>query len=75
MSAVILTAVTLARLVPATWAAAAWVLAAALLLPLIDPWLAPAKGLALCQAVLWLLPRLGAGRTGLGVAEVRPGLA
>jgi Glycosyltransferase family 87 len=75
MSAVILAAVTLARLVPAAWAAAAWVLAAALLLPPIDPWLAQAKGLALCLAVLWLLPRLAAGPTRLGVAEMRPRLA
>jgi hypothetical protein len=72
MSAVILAAAALARLVPPAWAAATWVLAAALLLPPIEPWFAQAKGLAFCLAVLWLLPRLGAGWTRLGVAEARP---
>jgi hypothetical protein len=57
MSAVVLVAVALTRLVPPAWAAAAWVLAAALLLPPIEPWLAQALGLVLCLAVLWLLPR------------------
>ena len=66
MSAAVLAAVALARLVPAAWAAGTWIPAAALLLPPIEPWFDRAKGLALCLAVLWLLPRLGAGWTGPG---------
>lgn len=75
LSVLVLATVALARLVPPAWAAATWLLAAALLLPPIAPWFAQAAGLVLCLAVLWLLPRLGAGWTHLGVAEVRPRLA
>jgi Glycosyltransferase family 87 len=75
MSAVILAAVVLARLVPPAWAAATWLLAAALLLPPIEPWFAQAKGLVLCLAVLWLLPRISPSRTRLGAAEAGPRLA
>jgi hypothetical protein len=75
LSAVILAAVALARLVPPAWAVAAWILAAAVLLPPIEPWFGQAKGLVLCLAVLWLLPRLGAGWTRPGLAELHPRLA
>jgi hypothetical protein len=75
MSAVVLAAFALADLVPPAWAAATWVLAAALLLPPIEPWFAQVKGLALSLAVLWLLPGLSAGRSRLGVADVRSRLA
>jgi Glycosyltransferase family 87 len=68
MSALLLAAVALARLVRPAWAAATWLLAAALLLLPLEPWLAQAAGLVLCLAVLWLLPRLGASWTGPGPA-------
>jgi len=71
MSAVLLAGLTLARLVPPAWAAAAWVVAAALLLPPFEPWFARVKGLALTLPVLWLLARLGTGWSRLGVADVR----
>ena len=74
LSAVILVAVAWARLVPAAWAAAAWLLAAALLIPPIEPWFAQAKGLVLCLAVLWLLPRVGAGWTRQSPAKAGPRL-
>ena len=69
MSAVVLVAFVLARLVPPAWAAATWVLAAALLLPPIEPWFAQVKGLTLSLAVLWLLPRLGTDWSGVGTAN------
>jgi hypothetical protein len=77
MSATVLVAVALARLVPAAWAAGAWLLAAALLLPPIEPWFARAKGLALCLMVLWLLPRIGPRleRPGHGRGAIPAGVA
>jgi len=44
MSAVLLAAFALARLVPPAWAAATWLVAAALLLPPFEPWFARVKG-------------------------------
>jgi hypothetical protein len=75
MSAVVLVAFALARLVPPAWAAATGVLAATLLLPPNEPWFAQVKGLALTLAVLWLLPRLSTGQSRLDVAAVRSRLA
>jgi hypothetical protein len=74
-SAVLLAAFALARLVPPTWAAATWVVAAALLLPPIEPWFAQVKGLVLTLVVLWLLPRLSTGRSHLNVADMRSRLS
>lgn len=76
MSALVLAAAVVSRLVRASWAALTWVLTAALVVPPIKPYpgLTQANGLVFCLGVLWLLPQVvGAGRTGqpLDLASVR----
>jgi hypothetical protein len=66
MSALVLAAAVVTRLVRAWWAVLTWVLTVALVVPPIEPSLGliQAKGLVLCLAVLWLLPRVaGTSRT------------
>jgi Glycosyltransferase family 87 len=60
LSALTLTAVTVLGLVPAPWALLTWVLTAAVTVPPVGPRPGQAKGLLLCLAVLWLLPRVTA---------------
>jgi hypothetical protein len=59
LSALVLAGVVLGRLVPAVWAALTWVLTAVLVIPPVNPplGLKQVKGLVVCLAVLWLLPR------------------
>jgi hypothetical protein len=58
MAAVILATAVFASLLPAWWAALTWAITAALIIPPLDAHIAQGKGLLLCLAVLWLLPRI-----------------
>jgi hypothetical protein len=76
MSALVLAAAVVTRLVRASWAALTWVMTAALFVPPIklSIGLTQAMGLVFSVGVLWLLPRVaGASRTGqlLDLASVR----
>jgi Glycosyltransferase family 87 len=82
VSAVVLAAAAVTRLVRASWAAITFVLTAALVVPPIKPYLhfglTQVEGVVFCLGVLWLLPWLaGASRTGqpidlASVRELRP---